>query len=394
MLNDTQIKALKPREKIFSVTDGLGLSIQVETTGSKLWRFRYQFYNQPKLISLGKYPEISLLQARQRRDDARKLVADGVDPAQHRKDVKTAQFVAQTNSFELIAREWHEYWRKGKHSRYADSVLRRLEADVFPVIGNRAISQIQAPEIIDLIKVICERGSLDIAKRTLEKIGQIFRYAIAHKNKYVTRNPAADIKPSETIPTRKQIHYPRVSLSNLPQLLNDINDYSGSPLTRLAMLLMSHIFLRTNELIGGQWVEINLENKRWDVPANRMKMKLPHIVPLSSQVISILTRIKKITGDTELIFPGVKGEGKTMSNNTILKALERMNYKGEMTGHGFRGVASTYFHENDYNELHIEMQLAHAERNKVKAAYNHAKYLSQRTKMMQDYSNFLESLIK
>jgi hypothetical protein len=195
MLNDTQLKALKPKEKVYNVTDSLGLSVQVETTGSKLWRFRYQFENKPKLISLGKYPDISLLQARERRDEARKLVANGIDPSKNRKEVKSARLEAQANSFKQVSEEWYAHWQQVKHSRHADYVMRRLEADVFPVIGNRAISQIQAPEIVAVIKAIAGRGALDIAKRCHQTIGQIFRFAIAHGK--ATRNPATDINPGD-----------------------------------------------------------------------------------------------------------------------------------------------------------------------------------------------------
>ena len=389
MLNDTQLKALKPKEKVYNVTDSLGLSIQIETTGSKLWRFRYQFENKPKLISFGKYPDISLLQARERRDEARKLVANGIDPSQHRKEVKTARNEAQANSFKQVSEEWYAHWQQDKHGRHAVYVMRRLEADVFPAIGNRAISQIQAPEIVAVIKNIAGRDALDIAKRCHQTINQIFRFAIAHGK--ATRNPANDIKPSDIIPPRKKNNYPRVDSEELPNLLKDIHDYSGTPITRLAMILMCSVFLRTSELIGGRWSEIDFNTKRWNIPKERMKKKTPHIVPLSTQVIDILNRIKKISGESDLMFPSSKGEGKTMSNNTILKALERMGYKGIMTGHGFRGVASTLLHEQGYDHAHIELQLAHSQRNAVSAAYNHALYLPQRAKMMQEWSNYMDN---
>lgn len=392
MLNDTQIKALKPKAKVYSVTDSLGLSIQVEPTGSRLWRFRYQFENKPKLISIGKYPDVSLLQARERRDGARKLVANGVDPSQHRKDIKVAKIQAQENSFEKVARQWQEHWKQDKNSRHANYVIRRLEADVFPEIGNKPIHQIQTPEIVAVIKKICQRNALDMAKRVHQTIGQIYRFAITEGK--ATRNPATDIRPGDIIPPRKKKNYARIDPANLPDLLKDINDYSGAPITRLAMILMCSVFLRTSELIGGRWTEINFDAKRWNIPKERMKMDSPHIVPLSTQVIDMLKRIKTISGESDLMFPSTKGEGKTMSNNTILKALERMGYKSEMTGHGFRGVASTILHEQNYNHKHIELQLAHCERDTVSGAYNYAEYLPQRTKMMQEWSDYLGKLTK
>lgn len=402
MLNDTQLKALKPKEKVYNVTDSLGLSIQVETTGSKLWRFRYQFENKPKLISFGKYPDVSLLQARERRDEARKLVANGIDPSQHRKEVKTARHEAQANSFKQVSEEWYEHWQQDKHGRHADYVMRRLETDVFPAIGNRAISQIQAPEIVGVIKAIAGRGALDIAKRCHQTIGQIFRFAIAHGK--AMRNPATDINPGDIIPPRRKENYARISEADLPKLIRAIHDYSGTPITRLAMLLMYNTFVRTSELIGARWQDFDLDKNQWKIPARiddengnkiyGMKMDSDHIVPLSKQVLSTLERIRAISGDNKLLFPSTKGEGKSMSNNTILKALERMGYKGKMTGHGFRGLASTILHEQGYDHAHIELQLAHSERNAVSAAYNHALYLPQRAKMMQDWSNYLDSLGK
>jgi integrase len=402
MLNDTQLKALKPKEKVYNVTDSLGLSIQVETTGSKLWRFRYQFENKPKLISFGKYPDVSLLQARERRDEARKLVANGIDPSQHRKDIKTARGEAQANSFKQVSEEWYEHWRQDKHGRHADYVMRRLETDVFPAIGNRAISQIQAPEIVAVIKAIADRGALDIAKRCHQTISQIFRFAIAHGK--ATRNPANDINPGDIIPPRRKENYVRIDEADLPELISAIHDYSGTPITRLAMLLMYNTFVRTSELIGARWQDFDLNKNQWKIPARindengkkiyGMKMDSAHIVPLSKQVLSILERIRAISGDNKLLFPSTKGEGKSMSNNTILKALERMGYKGKMTGHGFRGLASTILHEQGYDHAHIELQLAHTERNAVSAAYNHALYLPQRAKMMQDWSNYLDSVGK
>jgi integrase len=401
MLNDTQLKALKPKEKVYNVTDSLGLSVQVETTGSKLWRFRYQFENKPKLISLGKYPDISLLQARERRDEARKLVANGIDPSKNRKEVKSARLEAQANSFKQVSEEWYAHWQQDKHGRHADYVMRRLEADVFPVIGNRAISQIQAPEIVAVIKAIAGRGALDIAKRCHQTIGQIFRFAIAHGK--ATRNPATDINPGDIIPPRRKENYARINEADLPELIRSIHDYSGTPITRLAMLLMYNTFVRTSELIGARWQDFDLNKNQWKIPARiedengnkiyGMKMDSDHIVPLSKQALSILERIRAISGENELLFPSTKGEGKSMSNNTILKALERMGYKRRMTGHGFRGLASTILHEQGYNHAHIELQLAHTERNTVSAAYNHALYLPQRTKMMQEWSDYLDSLM-
>jgi integrase len=243
-----------------------------------------------------------------------------------------------------------------------------------------------------MVKAIQDRGKLDIAKRALETTGQIFRYAVAHG--HAKRNPVADIKPGDILKSREKVNHPRVDAKELPALLRAIEVYQGKHVTRLAMKLMAMTFIRTSELIGGRWAEIDYDAKRWKIPAARMKMKTPHIVPLSTQAIEVLELLKTITGRGELLFPGDRDPKKPMSNMTILEALKRMGYDGEMTGHGFRGVASTILHEQGYVHEHIELQLAHAARNAVSAAYNHALHLDARTKMMQDWADYLEKSLR
>lgn len=401
MLNDKQIKALKPKEKVFSLVDGLGLSIQVEPSGSKLWRFRFTFEGKQKLMSLGKYPDVSLLQARDRLQESRKLVASGINPTVHKKAVKEAIVQAQTNNFESVAREWFEFWSINKSPRHAGYVIRRLESDVFPFIGNRPAHEIQPVELVALTKKMCERKAFDLAYRVFSNIGQIYGWAIT--NGKAQRNPIRDIKPCDIIPQCKHVNYARIEESELPQLVRDIEDYQGRPLTRLAMMLMLNTFVRTSELIGARAEDFDLDVKRqWRIPARvenekgvktyGMKMESTHIVPLSRQVIDIVKRIQKNNNNNENLFPSVKGDGKVMSNNTILKALSTMGYKGVMTGHGFRGLASTVLHEQGYDHSHIEIQLAHSSRDEVSAAYNHALYLIPRAKMMQDWSDYLDKI--
>jgi integrase len=270
--------------------------------------------------------------------------------------------------------------------------MRRLEADIYPAIGKRPIADIQAPELVTMLKAIEARGAMDIAKRAHETTGQIFRHAIAHGK--ATRNPAADFKPSDFLKSHKKENYARVDATELPHLMRKIEAYQGTPTTRLAIKLMALTFVRTGELIGAHWAEFNLEAARWDIPASRMKMKTPHVVPLSPQAIEVLRTLHTVTGGRELLFPGERDHAKPMSNNTILKALERMGYKGQMTGHGFRGIASTVLHEHGHDHAHIELQLAHMERNAVSAAYNHALYLPQRAKMMAWWGNYLDGLTR
>jgi integrase len=392
MLTDTRIKTAKPQAKLYKLTDERGLHLSVYPNASKLWQMRYRTEGKERTASLGRYPEVSLAEAREKRDQMRKLIAKGVDPVQSQKAAKEAKKLAQTNSFEAVARTWFEGWKDARSPRHAEYVIRRLEADVFPVIGSRPVSEIQAPELVKMMKAIQRRGALDIAKRCYQMTGQVFRYAIAHG--IAERNPAGDIKPSDILPSRRQTNYARVEAKELPSLLRAIEAYQGTPVTRLAMKLMTLTFVRTSELIGARWAEFDLQAGQWRIPAERMKMRIEHIVPLSLQVIQILQILHGITGHSELLFPGERDHGKPMSNNTILKAIERMGYKGRMTGHGFRGLASTVLHEQGFDHAHIDLQLAHQERNAVSAAYNHATYLKQRTKMIQWWGDYLDRQLK
>jgi integrase len=239
-----------------------------------------------------------------------------------------------------------------------------------------------------MVKAIEQRGARDIAKRSLETTGQVFRYAIAHG--FCKRNPATEIRPSDILKSVRKVNYARIDAKDLPALLRAVEVYSGTAVTRLAIKLMALTFVRTSELIGARWQEFDLNARRWDIPAERMKMRTPHIVPLAKQTVEVLEMLRPLTSHTEWLFPGDRNPKNPMSNNTILKALERMGYKGSMTGHGFRGLASTLLHEQGYNHDHIELQLAHAPRNAVSAAYNHAVYLEPRARMMQAWADFLE----
>jgi integrase len=281
-----------------------------------------------------------------------------------------------------------EHWKDGKSLRHVEYVNRRMAADILPQLGERAVTEIEAPALVAMTKIIAQRGASDIAKRALETTGQVFRYAIAHG--YAKRNPASEIRPSDILRCAPKTNYARIDAKDLPALLKRMEVYQGTHITRLAMKLMALTFVRTTELIAARWSEFDIEASRWNIPAERMKMRTPHIVPLAAQAIEVLDALREITGKSALLFPGDRNADKPMSNNTILKALERMGYKGTMTGHGFRGLASTILHERGYAHEHIELQLAHAPRNAVSAAYNHALYLDPRAKMMQDWADFLD----
>jgi integrase len=388
-LTDTAIKKAKPGPRPVKLSDGKGMYLLVTEGGSKLWRWKYRTDGKEKVMPLGSYPDVSLAEARDALGVARKQLAAGGDPMAQRKAQKLAKQFAADNSFQTVALLWWEQWRNAKSPRHANDVHKRLKADVFPAIGKRPISEVQAPELVAMVKGIAARGALDIAKRALQTSSQVFRYAIAHG--LAQRNPATDIKPADILASRKASNYARIDAKDLPELLRHMEAYQGAPVTRLAMKLMALTFVRTSELIGARWAEFDLEAGRWDIPPERMKMKTSHIVPLSSQAIDILKTLQLVSGHNALLFPGERNDEKPMSNNTILKALERMGYKGRMTGHGFRGIASTVLHEMGLNHAHIELQLAHQERNSVSAAYNHATYLKERAKMMQHWGNYLEN---
>lgn len=394
-LTDTAIRTAKPKDKAYKLYDEGGLYMQITVTGGKWWRFKYRFDGKEKLLSLGTYPEVPLMSARRKRDDARLLLASDPpqDPSVKRQKVKSEKRINQTNTFEVWAKKWWQHWHSGKSPRHAEYVRRRLEADIYPSIGKLPIADIEAYQIVYAVKMIAERGALDIAKRAHQTIGQVFRYAIAHNGESkVKRNPATDVKPSDIIQSKPKENYARVEIKELPKLLRALEASKSQPLTRLAVKLMALTFVRTTELIEAEWSEIDWVEQQWRIPAERMKMKTPHIVPLSRQSIQTLESIKEISGHCELVFPNQNDHSKPMSNNTILKALEIAGYKHKMTGHGFRGVASTALHEQGFEHLHIELQLAHQERNQVSAAYNHALYLKQRAVMMQHWADYLDKV--
>lgn len=380
----------------FRLTDGGGLYLEVRQAGprnlqgSKLWHWKYRFGGKEKRLALGPYPDVPIKKARAARDQARSMLDAGTDPLQARKDGKEAQRLQIGTSFEAVARAWHANWSAAKSERHAGYVLRRLEADVFPVIGGKPIGDITAPQLLAMAKKIEARGALDIARRAWQTCGQVFEFALTLGQ--VERNPAKDVRPGAALKPRQQGHYARVDAKELPELLRRIYAYPGAVYTRMAMQLMVLTFVRTGELIGARWEEFDLDGAEWRVPASRMKMKTPHVVPLSRQAVDVLRCLHELRGLSGLLFPGERDHEKPMSNNTILGALKRMGYGGRMTGHGFRGVASTVLHEHGFEHAHIELQLAHMERDEVAAAYNFATYLPQRRKMLQWWADHLDQV--
>lgn len=382
MLTDTRIRSAKSSERPQKLTDARGLYLLVTPGGGKYWRYDYSFQNKRRTLAFGVYPDVGLGRASERHHEARQLLAEGVDPGAAKQVV--------SKDFEAVARAWHDHWKIGRTEQYAQSVKTRLEADVFPQIGRRPVTELSPAEFRDAVRKIERRGAFEIARRLLQNCGQIMRYAVA--NDLAQHNPVAEVRPADILKPRKRRNHPRVTPKEVPELLRAIDGYEGSEHTRLALQMMALTFVRTSELIGARWQEFDLKESRWDIPAERMKLKTPHIVALSSQAKAILERLMAISFDRELVFPGDVNPHKPMSTNTLLFALYRMGYRGRMTGHGFRGVASTILHEQGWPHEHIELQLAHQERNAVSAAYNHALYLEPRARMMQAWADHLDML--
>lgn len=391
MLTDTAIRKARPGDKPVKMADEKGLFLLLTLAGGKLWRVKYRHAGKEKLLALGAYPEVSLAQARERRDDARKLLAEGVDPGETRKAEKRARLLAAENSFEAVAREWHAKQEHTWAKKHAEDVLRRLEANIFPSIGPRPIGEIEAPELLATVRKIEARGAYDLAHRVLAVCGQVFRYGVATGR--CRRDPTSDLRGALT--PHKAKHQAAVRPEELPELLRKIDAYDkeqGDTLTRLALQLMAATFVRTSELIGAKWVEFDLKAKVWAIPAERMKMKTEHLVPLSRQALALLEEIKPLSGRGEYLFTG-RNRQKPISNNTMLYALYRMGYKSRMTGHGFRAVASTLMNESGlFRPDVVERQLAHCERDEVRGAYNRAEYLPERRKLMQWWGDYLDKV--
>src|ERR1700737_718373 len=318
-LTDTAIRGTKPGQKPFKVYDRDGLFLLINPGGSKLWRWRYRFDGKEKLMALGEYPLVNLGEARELHFAARKTLAAGIDPMAERKaeaeakqrEAEARQREAQS-SFENIARKWWEWWSIGKSPRHADTVMRRLQADVFPAFGHKFIDAVTAADVRELMLKIERRDARDVAKRAHENTGQIFRYAIARG--IASRNPVADFKPRDILAEARTENRARIDARELPELLAKMDDYNGDAITRFAMKLMAYTFVRTSELIEAPWTEFDLDNARWTIPPERMKMDTPHIVPVSRQSVEVLRALKLLTGNDRLAFPGANEKNKPMSN--------------------------------------------------------------------------------
>ncbi|AOY93787.1 integrase [Cupriavidus sp. USMAA2-4] len=391
-LTDTKIRNAKPRERPYKLFDGGGLYVEVMADGRKLWRFKYiRPSGSESRLGFGAYPTVSLAQARAQREAARAQVAAGRDPGVVKEEGRRAAKIAAGHSFEAVARGWFETQKESWTESHAARVIASMEREVFPEIGAMSVADIRAPAILEVLRKVEARGVRETTKRLLQRMRGVFHYGII--NGVCDRNPAADIDSVSALRSAPVQHQTRIPLAELPQLLRDIDTYPGDPVTRLAMQLMTLTFVRTKELIQARWEEFDEDKAEWRIPAERMKMRDPHVVPLSTQALRVLGELRELTGRREFVFFSARGRGGHISNNTILYALYRMGYHSRMTGHGFRGLASTALNELGFRPDVIERQLAHVERNKVRAAYNHAQYLPERRQMMQAWADHLKHVL-
>jgi integrase len=388
-LTDTAIRNTRP-EKPKKLFDGGGLFLLAKPNGSRLWRLKYRFGGKEKQLSLGSYPEVSLKKARDRRDKAREELADGLDPSQIRKTKKIISEQQAANSFEVVAREWLKKFSNRWSESYTLHTQQRLEKNVFPWLGTRPVHEISSPELLRLLRRLENRGIIDTAHRVKQNCGQIFRYAVATGR--ADRDPAADLKGALT-PNKITHHATIIEPKAVGALMRAIDSYEGQFATQCALKLAPLLFVRPGELRHAEWSEIDFNSSEWRIPADKMKMKSQHIVPLAVQSISILRELQPLTGKRQYVFPGVHSPRRPISENTVNGALRRLGYtREELTGHGFRSMASTLLNEQSWNRDAIERQLAHAERDSVRAAYNYADYLPERRKMMQAWADYLDGL--
>ena len=386
MLNDTKVRSAKSREKAFKLSDERGLFLLVMPTGSRLWRLKYRLNGREKLISLGAYPDVTLKRAREKRDAARRLIADGVDPSVQRK----AERAALAQSFEGVAKEWLELQAKSLAPETISILSARLDSGLYPYVGSRPISAITAQELLGGLRRIEARGRHETAHRVRALVGRVFRYAVATGRAH--HGVAADLKGA-LAPVKSKNFASVTDPARVGELMRAIHGYSGHPVTALALKLAPLVFVRPGELRAAEWPEFDLANAEWRIPGERMKMGESHLVPLSRQALAILRELQPLARGGKYLFPSLRTRDRPMSDNTINAALRRMGYTSEeQTGHGFRSMASTLLHEQGFPPDVIELQLAHTERNKVRAAYNKAQRLLERRKMMQAWADYLDGL--
>lgn len=393
-LTNIQCKNAKPKEKPYKMAAGRGLYLEIMPNGSKYWRMKYRIKADGKLkekrIAFGVYPETSLKEADKKCTEARKLLDQDLDPSAVRKETRHTREQDNANSFETLGRRWHDTFKDKWTPRHAKTVINRLEKDVFSEIGHMPIKDIKPSHLIAVLKKVQDRKAFEPAHRLRQYCTQIFRFAIIHE--ITDANPAAEV--GMVLKPVKKSHYPCIEIKEIPELLKAIH-FNNARLhtdTRLAIQLLMLTFVRTKELIEATWDEFDLENAQWVIPAHRMKMRNEHVVPLSNQALEILKELKERNYKWDWIFPGHHSPRKHMSNNTILKGLDRLGFKGRMTGHGFRALAmSTIKEKLGYRHEVIDRQLAHAPQSMVQRAYDRAQFLDERKVMMQEWADYLDN---
>jgi len=399
-LSDMQVKRAKPGTKIVKLFDGHGLYLEIQPSGAKFWRFRYRQANgKETTITFGPYPEVSLADARDKRTDARRLLLDGSDPIQQRELTRRATVKASEYTFRKVATEWHELKLKSWSPAYGQNVLHRLELDIFPDLGRLPIDEVTHRDLIDVFRKIESRGAHEIAKRNKAVCAQIFSYAI--QTGTAMRNPVADMK--DVLQVVSPGNFPAISSDELPKFLEAMhsNEACMQPLTRIGLRLLMLVFVRTSELIETPWSEMEEGRADWIIPWYRMKLgkrrlnpiKKDHFVPLSRQALTLLAELRALTGGGKYLFPNMRDRNRPMSNNAFLKAIERMGYKGDMSGHGFRAVAmSTIKEKLGYRHEVVDRQLAHVQKDKIARAYDRAEFIDERRVMMQAWADYIDSL--
>lgn len=381
-LTDTALKNAKPRDKPYKLSDRNGLYILISKTGARLWRYKYRIDGSERVFSMGEYPEITLAKAREAHSKARELVKQGIHPLQQRKQQELEKFSEAGNTFYSIASDWITQNRTSWSGYYLRQIERAMAVDVFPKIGSLPIKQVKAAHVLSIIKDVEKRGAPTVAILIRQWCSAIFCHAVA--NLKAEFDPVSAIKGAVKRP--KVQHSKPLQAQDIPAFMIALRSFGGYRTTSIAIELLLLTFVRTAELRKAEWHEFDLDNAMWRIPAHKMKMKAEHIVPLASQAVALLRELKEWTGNRTLLFPNLRTPSQGMSATTINRALERMGYAGRFSAHGFRSTASTILHERGYRPEIIERQLAHAEQNKVKAAYNHAEYLQERKAMMQDWA--------
>ena len=385
-LTDSQLRAIKPSNSLQSLADGEGLVLLCKD-GKCVWRYRYRFLGKAQSLTIGSYPQTTLASARTKHQAMREQLLEGLNPSRERKNARRELKVSHANSFQAVAQEWLEVWSRNKSPDHVKRMRARLENNLFPELGELPISSITHHQLRDTLKMIEGRGALSMLKRAHQAATAIFAYAVEMGK--APHNVGRDITAKIAFSQNTERNFARVTQAELPQLLRDIDNYTG--IAGIALQLLAHTFTRPVELTSARWNEIDLDKREWRIPAERTKMRRPHLVQMSYQVHTLFSKMHNLTAGREFVFPNGHDPSRPLSNGALLGALKRMGYRNRQTAHGFRGLASTILHEQGYDHEVIETQLAHA-REKVSAAYNHSSLLPQRARMLQKWSDYLDSL--